>query len=83
MTSWKKVNGWEWSAERGNQKKQKRKKNANGRWGEKRQTVPQYVQRPPRLCASKGYEKHKHCQHASSVEANSQNSCTAMAPNTD
>lgn len=79
MTPWKKVDGWEWSAERGNQKKNK----ANGRWGEKRQTVPQYVQRLLRLCASKGYKKHKHCQHASSVEANSQNGCTAMAPNTD
>lgn len=55
-------------------------KKANGRWGEKRQTVPQYVQRLLRLCASKGYKKHKHCQHAWPVEANSQNSCTAMAP---
>lgn len=91
MTSWKKANGWKWSAGRWNQTKKtnqtkgetNKKKKANGRWGEERQTVPKYVQRPLGLCASKGYEKHKHCQHASSVEANSQNGCTAMAPNTD
>lgn len=28
-------------------------------------------------------QKHKHCQHASSVKANSRNSCTATAPHTD
>lgn len=77
------VEGSEWVGMERREGEPKKKKKADGRWGEKRQTVPQYVQRLLRLCASKGYEKHKHCQHASSVEANSQNGCTAMAPNTE
>lgn len=55
-------------------------KKANGRWARRDGTRLQYIQRPLGLSASKG-TKHiqrkrharTHCQHASSVEANSQN----------